>query len=185
LIPLIIFGVIFLTNILGDNQSQPDSVTVDVTVETQSPPSGVEVSNDAPSVNLALGSPVNASGQTANGAAALAIDGDPSTAWNSGGFPSQWIDIDLGAPGTIREVRLRVGQSPPVGDTSHRVLARGPGTDGEYHLFHAFEGQTRDGTWITAKPEEPWPGIDHIRISTVESPSWVAWFEVEILGVQE
>jgi hypothetical protein len=185
LIPLVIFGFIFLFNFFGDDGGEPDSVAVEATVVTQAPQSGVEVRSDQPSVNLALRSAVVASGQTPDRPAERAVDGDPAVGWNSGGFPSQWIDIDLGGPATVREVRLRVGQSPAVGDTIHAILVRGPGTNGEELLFHAFEGQTRDSSWITAKPTRPWAGIDHVRVFTLESPSWVAWFEIEVLGVAE
>jgi hypothetical protein len=146
---------------------------------------GVEVRSDEPSVNLALGASVAASGETADGPATNVVDGEPQTAWNAGGFAPQWIEIDLGAPAIVREVRLRVGQWPPTGETVHAVLARGPGTDGQEYLFHGFEGTTTDNTWISAKPNDPWPGIQFIRVFTLDSPSWVSWFEVEVLGVLE
>ncbi len=185
LIPLIIFGVIFLSNIFGNEGDSPEAVPVDVSATTQEPQAGVEVRTDAPSINLALQRPAEASGQTSDGAAALAVDGDPSTAWNSGGFPAQWIDIDLGAPATVRQVRLRVAQSPPIGNTVHVVLGRGPGTGGEEVLLGVFERQTVDNTWIAVKPAEPPAGIDHVRVFTEDSPSLVAWFEIEVLGVPE
>lgn len=185
LIPLIVLGVFILSNFFGGNDDSPDAVPVTVTVTTQVPPTAVQVSSDAPSVNLAWVHPTAVSGQTADGPGRNAVDGDPETAWNAGGFPPQWIDIDLGAPATIREVRLRVGQSPVLGDTRHFVLVRGPGTDGEEYLFHEFEGKTANNIWITARPEDPLSGIDHVRVVTGESQSRVAWFEIEVLGVHE
>lgn len=185
LIPLIIFGVIFLSNVFGNEGDSPEAVPVNVPATTQEPQAGVEVRTDAPSINLALQRPAEASGQTADGAAALAVDGDPSTAWNSGGFPAQWIDIDLGAPATVREVRLRVTQSPPIGNTVHVLLGRGPGTGGEEVLLGVLERQTVDNAWIAVKAAEPPSGIDHVRVFTEDSPSWVGWFEIEVLGVQD
>lgn len=185
LIPLIIFGVIFLGNFFNDEGGGgPDVVPAVDTVATLAT-TGVEVRSDEPSVNLAHGAPVAASGETADGPATNVVDGEPQTAWNAGGLGPQWIEIDLGAPAIVREVRLRVGQSPPTGETVHAVLARGPGTDGQEYLFHGFEGTTTDNTWISAKPNDPWPGIQFIRVFTLDSPSWVSWFEVEVLGVIE
>lgn len=185
LIPLIIFGVIFLSNFFDDEGGgEPDVVPAADTVVTQAT-TGVEVRSDEPSVNLAFGAPVAASGETPDGPATNAVDGEPQTPWNAGAYAPQWIEIDLGAPSVVREVRLRVGQSPSTGETVHAVLARGPGTDGEEYLFYGFEGPTTDNTWISAKPNDPWSGIQFIRVFTLDSPSWVSWFEVEVLGVPE
>jgi F5/8 type C domain/Cellulase (glycosyl hydrolase family 5) len=133
-------------------------------------------------VNLALHKPVTASHSLAGNPPELAVDGDQSNWWGAGAGPPQWIEIDLGAPSTITSLRLVPSQSPG-GATVHRVFGRGPTTD--LHLLHEFSGITRDGQAITFSPPEPWAGIQFIRIETVETPSWVSWREIEIIGTPE
>ena len=87
----------------------------------------VEVSETVPlgePVNLARSKPVEAPGSYQSVPSAL-VDGDYSRGWNSGGFPPQWVEVDLTAPSTIRTVRLLTGQSP-AGETIHVVLGWGP-----------------------------------------------------------
>jgi hypothetical protein len=76
----------------------------------------------------------------------FAVDGDPSTVWNSGDFPPAWIQLDLGGEFTIQSIRLRVTQNPP-GPTEHRISI---GTDeGEWTEIHSFVGETRGGQWLS------------------------------------
>lgn len=182
LIPLLIVAVIVGANLLDDERditAQPPAV---VTVTVPGPVSTIGVASDEPSVNLARGHLVTASGEYRADRASRAVDGDLTTAWNSGGFPLQWIEIDLGSPATIRSLRLRVGQSP-AGETVHLIVGRGPGTEGREQLLHTFQGRTTDRSTLNVAPETPWQGIRYVRVITTESPSWVAWFEIEVLGV--
>ena len=48
--------------------------------------------------NLALGKPATASAELPEAPATRAVDGLMANWWASGGYPYQWIDIDLGAP---------------------------------------------------------------------------------------
>jgi len=185
IIPLVILGVIFFSNFIRDNADPPDAVPVVVTVATQAPETAVGAQVLAPSTNLALNRPVEVTGTTADAPGANAVDGDPTTAWNSGGYPPQVIGIDLGGPATVREVRLRVGQAPAVGETIHAVFVSGPGTNNQQVQYQVHEDVTRDGTWITLEGTTPMAGIDHVAVLTAKSPSWVAWFEVEVLGIAE
>jgi hypothetical protein len=54
--------------------------------------------------NLALGKPVTASAQV-DGPATYAVDGLMANRWGAGGYPPQWIEIDLGASVTIGKIR--------------------------------------------------------------------------------
>jgi len=111
-----------------------------------------------------------------------AVDGisDTDVVWNSGGYPSQWIEIDLGTPSTLTGLRLIVAQHP-AGETHHRVLGRadesGPGT-----LIHEFIGSTADPDELSVTLDPAIPNTRFVRIETVSSPSFVAWREVELLG---
>ena len=132
--------------------------------------------------NLALGKSVRFSNQTNGLTGSLAVDGDLGTLWNSGGFPRQWIEIDLGAEYNIREIRLTTSQYPE-GMTLHRVLGRS--TSGEFHELTAFEGNTVDGQTLIFTPTQPLQGIRFLRLETISSPSWVAWREIEAIDAGE
>jgi hypothetical protein len=40
---------------------------------------------------------------------------------------------------------------------------------------------TSDNDVVTIKPTRAWRGITAVRVTTFESPSWVAWKEIRIL----
>lgn len=129
--------------------------------------------------NLALGKPVRFSSQTGDLTGSLAVDGDFGTLWNSGGGPTQWIEIDLRNPATVTTIRLTVSQYPS-GATIHQIWTRG--SNGSLELLHEFKGGTTDGQTLEFIPTAPLAGIQFIRIVTVASPSWVAWREIEVIG---
>lgn len=130
---------------------------------------------------LAYKKPVRASGEPAGSPADFAVNGDPGTWWSAGAGPVQWIEVDLGEPEAIAGHRLTISQSPP-GDTEHRVHGQGPWTDGAETLLHTFAGRTQAMDVLTHTPEEPWEGIRFVRVETVQSPSWVFWREISLIG---
>jgi hypothetical protein len=107
------------------------------------------------------------------------VDGNTGTDWGSGDFPPQWIEIDLGAPATLKSFRLLATQYPN-GATVHRILVRSP--QGEFTEVHRFDQYTSSGSWLTFKLAEPIENIQFVRIETLKSPSWVGWVEIEVLG---
>ncbi len=111
--------------------------------------------------------------------AALAIDGLAETSWNSGYDAPQWIEVNLGKPHTISEVRLLVAQFPE-GNTIHTIRART--SSGKYVELKRFSQFTRGDEWLMFKPDKPLEAIQYVRIDTLKSPSWVAWKEIQILG---
>ena len=131
-----------------------------------------------PGGNLALGKSVRVSRFLAGEPPENVIDGGPKQ-WGAGDYPSQWIEIDLGGPAVIKEIRLWVAQYP-AGTTVHQIWVRGP--SGESHMVHQFEGTTQEGDVLSFAPDTPLSGIQFIRIRTTQSPSWVAWQEIEIFG---
>lgn len=135
----------------------------------------------SPERNLAYGKKVAASGVDGGHIAANAVDGDPATFWNAGGFPPQWIEIDLGRPCDIKGARLITSQTP-AGPTTHEVYGKGPGTGGAWQLLHRFQGDTADGQALDQTWRQPVIGIERIRVVTTTSPSWVSWREIEIIG---
>jgi hypothetical protein len=114
---------------------------------------------------------------------AFAVDGDPGTSWNSGGFPLQWIQVDLGADSAIAEIRLTVEQTPP-GQTIHVIYGQGEGTGGAFRQLHIFSGTTSSFDVLVFSPPEPLTGIRSIRVETTTTPSWVGWREIEVIAAE-
>ena len=132
--------------------------------------------------NLALGKSVRFSSQTGDLTGSLAVDGDLGTLWNSGGFATQWIEIDLGAEYNIQEILLTTSQYPE-GTTTHRILGRS--ATGEFHELTTFDGNTTDGQTLIFTPVQSVQAIRFIRVETISSPSWVAWREIEVIDAGE
>lgn len=144
--------------------------------------SDLGVRTEGPGANLAFGKPVRVSNLLPEAPGTNAVDGNSNTAWISGGLATQWIQIDLGTPSTIAEIRLTVTMTPQVGQTTHHVLAKGPGTAGQFKLMHTFSQITEEGTILKFTPSPVWQGIQYIRIESIESPSWIAWREIEVIA---
>ncbi len=131
--------------------------------------------------NLAFQKTARASSVFQGQSGAFAVDGDPGTAWNSGGDPLQWIQIDLGEAAEIAEIRLTVSQSPE-GPTIH-VLYGSEGISPERFVeLHIFSGATADSDVLVFHPDEPIRGVRLLRIETTTSPSWVGWREIQVIG---
>ena len=107
--------------------------------------------------------------------ASQAVDGSEDTSWVSGADAPQWIEVDLGRPVAVASIRLKVDQAPP-GMTVHAITAGGhiePGMS-----VFALDGETEWSDWLEARIDKT---VQFIRITTTESPSWVAWVEIEII----
>jgi len=152
----------FILNVLSPKK-QPDACTVTV----------------LPGRNLALGKVVEVSGALPDQTPQMAVDGDPNTQWSAGGFPTQWIQIDLGGRYSIGEIRLTVGQWP-AGQTVHQLWVGA--TPDSMQMVHAFSGDEYDFDVINFLPAAPLDNIRYVRIVTTESPSWVSWREIEVLA---
>ncbi len=80
---------------------------------------------------------------------------------------------------TVTRIRLTAAQYP-AGDTVHQVWA---GSDPENMKFiYEFRGFTDDADLLEFVPVIPPTNIRFIKIVTTQSPSWVAWREVEVIG---
>lgn len=129
--------------------------------------------------NVARGRPASASYWWGDSPPEFAVDGLGATGlWWGSNLAPQWIEVDLGRPRTIRRIELVVAQTPP-GDTIHVI--RGRDVRGNLHLLKVVTGYTADGMPVTVKPQRPWHRITGVRVTTVQSPSWVAWKEIRVL----
>jgi hypothetical protein len=122
---------------------------------------------------------ITASAELTDEPASNAFDGSVDTIWNSGSGPEQWIQIDLGEPRPISSIRLTVAQAPE-GETVHQIW--GGEADSNLQLLHEFKGFTSESQVLEFAPSAPINGIRFLRIVTTQSPSWVAWREIEING---
>jgi hypothetical protein len=48
-------------------------------------------------------------------------------------------------------------------------------------LLATLSGPTSDYDILEVRARD-WPAIRFLRITTIDSPSWVAWREIEVLG---
>ncbi len=132
-----------------------------------------------PGRNLAMNKTVQTSESLADQTPTMAVDGDPNTQWSAGAFPTQWIEIDLGAPYPVGEIRLTVGQWP-AGQVVHQVWV-GASLDAMRQV-HQFSGNEFDYDVLAYTPSIPLTNVRYVRIVTTESPSWVSWREIEVLA---
>jgi len=102
------------------------------------------------------------------------LDGSEETLWNSGADAQQWIEFDLGTPTDVDLIRLLVSQYPG-GVTRHEVYAGAHEDPGRF--IATIEGETNDRDRLEV---EIGATVRYIRILTTSSPSWVAWFEIEV-----
>jgi hypothetical protein len=130
--------------------------------------------------NLALGKPVTVSAEDPANPATHAVDGLMANWWSSGGYPDQWIDIDLGAPVDVGRIRLFIIQYPD-GSTTHQILTRAS-TGDPWDLRYTFSGVTLDNQVLEDSPAAAWTNVRYVRVETTASVSWVAWKEIEVYG---
>lgn len=105
-------------------------------------------------------------------------DNDPSTFWTSSNFAPQWVELNVG-PSTVSKIRLLVDQSP-AGQTTHRILA-GPNPN-PTNLVRTVSGNTSTNQWLEVDFSPHLTNVQYIRVLTTDSPSWVAWKEIEVYG---
>lgn len=155
-------------------ESDPTTYTGWLLAYLQDPQS--EVAIGPPSVSL--DAKVRASMSLPGSPPPNAVDGDQATTWNAGDGPEQWIQIDLATMRSLAGVRLSVAQYP-AGMTVHEVWVGS--TKSSLHRVHTFRGETQDGDVLTWTPATPL-SVRSVRIVTTESPSWVAWREIDLIG---
>jgi hypothetical protein len=146
-------------------------------------PAALGFRTEGPGANLALGKPVRVSRASSDFPPGSAVDGNPETWWGASDFPPQWIEVDLGQGYSIAEIHLVVSQSP-AGETTHRVLVKGAGTGDRFMLLHTFRGRTADLDVLSVPLDGPLEGIRYVRVETKQSPSWVAWREIQVIAAK-
>ncbi len=122
--------------------------------------------------------------------AVKAIDNDVNTMWNSGQFATQetpvWIELNLGAVYDVQGLRVHVAQNP---DASSQPKPAAP-----FHVI--LTGEKANPTTVSTTLHKDlynktWEEVSfntvatrtqYVRVLTKSSPSWVAWYELEVCG---
>ncbi len=128
--------------------------------------------------NVAIGHDAVASRSLPDEPPAQAVDGIGATQWGAGADAPHWIEINLADPTSVGAVRLRVAQFP-AGPTIHRVDAIF--ADGRSEEIALFDAITEEGDVLEAEFAPALEEVVAVRVTTIASPSWVAWKEIEVL----
>jgi RNA polymerase sigma factor (sigma-70 family) len=110
-----------------------------------------------------------------------AFDGNPSTYWNSGGYAPAWIEADLGAVKPLAGIVL-IPVQDVAGPTTHEVwVSNEPIGDDrtKAKLIHTFQGEFKNEQPLRYFSKEM-PSARYLQVRTTQSPTWIAWFEIEI-----
>jgi hypothetical protein len=132
--------------------------------------------------DLALDATAAASGSAPGFDPGKAIDGNLQSIWISGALPPQWIEVRLARIADVAEIRLITHQPPELISTTHNVYVRAFG--GDLKLVHQFKGVTQDTQTLSWVAESVLDDVVAIRVETVESTSWVAWKEIEVVSAK-
>jgi dipeptidyl aminopeptidase/acylaminoacyl peptidase len=130
--------------------------------------------------DLAVWRPASADAYEPTNPPVRAFDGNLSDWWNSGGYPSHWVEVDLQSPVDIGRISL-VAPETPAG-TSFLLLGRAD-PNHPYRLLHVFKGPTADLQQIDFAPRRPWHGIRYVRVAVPVATGplpWVSWHEISL-----
>ncbi|MBM6871575.1 discoidin domain-containing protein, partial [Pseudoflavonifractor phocaeensis] len=113
-----------------------------------------EVSGTGTSNNVALGKNASASSVQASSSAALAVDGDAATFWNSGKMSPAWFQVDLGAVYSVSQISLSFAWASP-GDTGGIPIRH------SFTLQSSLDGQswTDIGSWSDRDQQDNTPNV--------------------------
>jgi RHS repeat-associated protein len=130
----------------------------------------------APAAKLTVSGATASSYWTTGYEPAKAIDGNTTTTtWNAGAFAPAWIQVDLGQSYSLSQVRLLTAQYPD-GYTRHEIYG-GP-SPSSLTLLGTVDGSTTSSQWLQLTTAAT--NVRYVKVLTTASPSWIAWFEVEV-----
>lgn len=108
------------------------------------------------------------------------VDRVQGGSYNSGGFAPQYLELQLPGTYSISSVCLNVGQLPN-GNTLHEISAGS--SSSSLTTVTTLNGYTYSGQWLNITYSPMLTGISVVRVTTVSSPSWVAWNKFLVYGV--
>jgi hemolysin type calcium-binding protein/WD40 repeat protein len=135
--------------------------------------------------NIAAWHPTTTSNDESTNPAFMAVDDRYDDFWSSGGYASQWIEVDLLAARRVASLRLIAHELPA--QASMLVLGRGP-NESAYRLLHAFQGPTVFQQALSYTPKHPWRRIRYVRLQVPAVPNvlvgWIALPELEVYAAK-
>ena len=111
------------------------------------------------------------------------FDGSLNFAWNAGGYPMQWLEVDLQQPYNLTSFKLDANQSP-AGHTVHEVWLANSAIRNDLSgasLIHTFSDFTTGDEILRFALPSP-VSAQFVQIRTTETPSWVSWDEVQVFA---
>jgi hypothetical protein len=139
--------------------------------------SGIAFAGNA-SVNVALNKAATASASTSAELPNRAFDGDLTTNWCTPGYEG-WIQVDLQNHFSIDSLKLYVNQYVP-GNTVHEVNVSNDMV--HWTPVDTLSGYTSNNQRLTIAFKTALSAIRGVRLRTITSNSWVAWYEIEAYG---
>ena len=116
---------------------------------------------------------------TDDGKPVQAFDKNEETIWNAGDYPPQSILVDLLHDTPLEKVEMVVSQFPS-GFTRHRLFGAVDGQSMNPEMLQEFAGITADPQILSYTFQPNNRTFRYLTMSTLESPSWVAWREIRI-----
>jgi hypothetical protein len=112
---------------------------------------------------------------------ALATDGNYNTAWESKASAPRWIQLDLKNDITLSTLTL-VTKQETAGPTVYQISVGNPIAGGgmQENRVARIESSTTDGQKLNIQFEPAIKNVRYLFIATEQSPSPVAWNEIEI-----
>ncbi|MCX2862266.1 discoidin domain-containing protein [Paucibacter sp. PLA-PC-4] len=101
-----------------------------------------------------------------------------SSYWNSGGYASQWITLNLGSPRRLSELRLNLCQGQNGVSTRHQIFVGNSSVPST--MVADVAGATNGGDVLTIRIPEGTAPSQWVRISTLNSPGWVCMGKVRV-----
>ncbi len=103
-------------------------------------------------------------------------DGSFTTSWESGASATQWVMFDFITSKSINKIRFLPAQNPS-GRTVHNIYVGD--SISSLKLLVTIDQITQKDVWVEAPLLSP-INTHYLKVETVESPSWIAWKEIEV-----
>lgn len=132
----------------------------------------------APRRNIAFQADVETSDAAPEQPGAFAVDGTHRS-WTAGDDAPQWIEINFDEPQSVSAIYAVVDQWP-AGETLHQVTASN--SEDQTVMVTIWRGVTTIDQTHSYELPAPLHGVERMRITTLESSSWPAWREINIVN---
>ena len=140
---------------------------------------GAAICGEAPLLGVAPATCKRLAGQALTSgantpASTEAFDGDACSIWQAGGPAPRFAAVDIGPKQVVTSVIL----IPEMSEKGHVKQIIESSDDGaSYHTQYIVEGEMEPGHAYEVQVKQPFTA-KVVRVSTMQSPTWVAWREI-------